>query len=99
MDLEKREFMNPEKMGALIQKLRKEKGLTQKEVADKLHVTDRAVSRWERGIGCPDISLLNDLSNILDISISTLLTGSENTNEAIKDTINYVEETRKDVRK
>ncbi len=99
MDLEKREFMNPEKMGALIQKLRKEKGLTQKEVADKLHVTDRAVSRWERGIGCPDISLLNDLSNILDISISTLLTGSENTNEAIKDTINYVEETRKQKRR
>ena len=87
--------MNPEKMGALIQKLRKEKGLTQKEVAIKLGITDRAVSKWERRLCCPDISLLEDLANILGASISTLLTGSENANEAIKDTINYVKETRK----
>ena len=57
--------MDTEKMGALIAKMRKEKGLTQKELADQLHVTDRAVSKWERGICCPDISLLEDLANIL----------------------------------
>lgn len=65
--------MDTEKMGALIAKMRKEKGLTQKELADQLHVTDRAVSKWERGICCPDISLLEDLANILGVSISSLL--------------------------
>ena len=50
MELEKREFMNTEKIGSLIAKLRKEKGLTQKELADQLHITDRAVSKWERGV-------------------------------------------------
>ena len=87
--------MNTEKIGSLIAKLRKEKGLTQKELADQLHITDRAVSKWERGVGCPDISLLEDLANILGVSISSLLNGEEEVEKAIKTTITYVTESRK----
>ena len=56
-------------MGEIISTLRKEKGMTQKELAEKLNITDRAVSKWEREICCPYISLLEDLSKILDIPI------------------------------
>ena len=87
--------MDTEKMGALIAKMRKEKGLTQKELALQLHVTDRAVSKWERGICCPDISLLEDLANILGVSISSLLNGEEEVESAIKTTITYATESRK----
>ena len=87
--------MNTEKIGSLIAKLRKEKGLTQKELADQLHITDRAVSKWERGVGCPDISLLDDLANILGVSISSLLNGEEEVESAIKTTITYVTESKK----
>ena len=86
--------MDTEKMGVLIAKMRKEKGLTQKELADQLHVTDRAVSKWERGICCPDISLLEDLANILGVSISSLLNGEEEVESAIKTTITYATESR-----
>ena len=69
--------MNTEKIGKFISIKRKEKNYTQKELALKLGVTDRAVSKWERGLGCPDISLLEDLSKILDISIVELLNGEQ----------------------
>ncbi|MBQ2313304.1 MAG: helix-turn-helix transcriptional regulator, partial [Treponema sp.] len=49
--------MNPLKVGNTIAFLRKQAGMTQNELAQKLNVTDKAVSRWERGIGTPDISL------------------------------------------
>lgn len=87
--------MDTEKIGALIAKLRKEKGLTQKELANQLHITDRAVSKWERGLGCPDISLLDDLAKILGVSISSLLNGEEEVESAIKTTITYATESRK----
>lgn len=69
--------MNTQKIGNFIKTLRKEKNLTQKELAEKLNITDRAISRWERGIGCPDISLLEDLSKILEISVLELLKGEK----------------------
>ena len=50
--------MDQEKVGGIIKTLRKDKGMTQLELALCLNVTDRAVSKWERGLGCPDISLL-----------------------------------------
>ena len=53
--------MDYDKIGKFIAASRKEKELTQNELAEKLNITDRAVSRWERGKGCPDISLLEDL--------------------------------------
>lgn len=67
--------MNQSKMGKLIKKIRKEKGLTQAELADKLNLSCKTISKWECGNGCPDISVLKELSEILDISISELLSG------------------------
>lgn len=69
--------MDKQKIGDFIKQKRKEKGLTQKELADKLYITDRAISKWERGICCPDISILKDLCKILDININELLSGND----------------------
>jgi len=67
--------MNNQKIGDFIKELRKDKCLTQKDLADKLSITDRAVSKWERGLSSPDVSLLDDLSQILDVSVIELLKG------------------------
>ena len=50
--------MDNEKVGALIRSLRRENRMTQLQLAEKLHISDRTVSKWERGLGCPEISLL-----------------------------------------
>lgn len=63
------------KTGALIRERRKKKGLTQRELAERLHVTDRAVSKWERGLCAPDIALLEPLSEALDLSVLELISG------------------------
>lgn len=94
--------MDNEKIGLFIANLRKEKDLTQKELGNKIGVTDRAVSRWERGIGCPDISLLDDLSNVLDVSILELLKGRRlNSNEVLesKDLIESMSFTKNNITK
>ena len=75
--------MNYDKIGSFIQQKRKSKNLTQKQLADKLGVTDRAISKWERGQGCPDVSILEILSKELDCSILELLKGREIENEVI----------------
>lgn len=67
--------MDKERTGQLITELRKEKGLTQKQLADALNVTDKAVSKWERGLSFPDISMLEPISEVLGISIMELLAG------------------------
>ena len=67
--------MNQEKIGKFIAELRKEKNMTQQELADKLGVTDRAISHWENGRRLPDYSLLKDLCDILSISINELFSG------------------------
>lgn len=69
--------MNVKKVGEFIKQKRKEKKLTQKELAEKLSITDRAISKWERGICCPDISILKELSAILEVSVNELLAGEE----------------------
>ena len=69
--------MNVKKVGEFIKQKRKEKKLTQKELAEKLSITDRAISKWERGICCPDISILKELSSILEVSVNELLAGEE----------------------
>ena len=61
--------MQPSDIGTLIRSRRQGKHMTQKELADQLHVTDKAVSKWERGICYPDISLLADIGKILDIAL------------------------------
>ena len=70
--------MNQEKIGALIAKLRKEKGLTQSDLGAIVGVGFKAVSKWERGITCPDISIINELSKILGITSDELLSGKLN---------------------
>jgi transcriptional regulator with XRE-family HTH domain len=67
--------MNNEKIGKTIAEQRKSKQLTQRELADKLMVSDKTVSKWETGSGCPDISIVKALSNVLDIDIESLLEG------------------------
>lgn len=73
--------MDCEKTGKLILKLRKEKGLTQKQMADALHISDKAVSKWERAAGCPDISLLPELSELFGVNIEQILLGDLNLSE------------------
>lgn len=63
------------KTGAFIKKLRKEKNMTQKELAQKLHITDRAISKWKRGLNAPDIALLEPLAEALGVSVSELIQG------------------------
>lgn len=69
--------MDCEKIGNFIMQNRKAKKLTQKQLADKLCVTDRAISRWERGVGTPDISLLITLGEILEVSVNEILLGEK----------------------
>ena len=67
--------MDNVKIGALIAAVRKERGLTQKELGKRLHVSDRAVSKWERGLNLPDAALFEPLCRELDISVTELLRG------------------------
>ena len=87
--------MNYKKIGEFIAQKRKEKKLTQKELASILKVTDKAVSKWERGLGCPDVSILELLAKTLDVSILEILKGRKIENEVIKVTEanDYVKET------
>ena len=66
--------------GAVIRRLREKKKLTQEELADKLFVSSKAVSKWETGQGFPDISLIEPLAAALDISVIELLSGEDITN-------------------
>ena len=67
--------MDQQKTGRFIAACRKEKNLTQVQVGDALGVTDRAVSKWERGLSLPDASIMQDLCGLLDITINELFTG------------------------
>ena len=67
--------MDSRSIGALIRAVRREKGMTQRELGEVLHVSDRAVSKWERDRGCPDISLLPSLSNVLGVDLERMLSG------------------------
>ena len=73
--------MDKEKTGQLITELRKEKGLTQKQLADALNITDKAVSKWERGLSFPDISMLEPISELLGVSIMEILAGERQSGE------------------
>ena len=83
--------------GRFIAELRKQKGFTQKELAEKLIVTDKAISRWETGKGLPDTSLLKPLGDVLGVSITELLSGKrieevdmkEQADNIILESLNY----------
>lgn len=89
--------MDPEKFGAFVALCRKEKNMTQLELAQELKVTDKAVSRWERGKGFPDISLLVPLAEALDITVLELMNSEKRekrmedfSEESIKDMVIHV---------
>jgi len=67
--------MNQEKIGKFIAECRKEKNLTQLQLAEKLNISNRAVSKWETGKSCPDVSIMMELCGILGINVNELLTG------------------------
>ncbi len=69
--------MNAFQIGKFISELRKEKGLTQKELAEKLNVTDKAVSKWETGRSAPDIALLTPLAEFLGVTVVEILQGEK----------------------
>ena len=69
--------MDAKKIGEFICMNRKKHGMSQKELAGKLGITDKAVSKWERGISFPDISMLIPISEVLETSLYDLLTGGE----------------------
>ncbi|RIE03119.1 helix-turn-helix domain-containing protein [Cohnella faecalis] len=73
--------MNSVKVGGLIQSLRKEKNMTQNDLALLMNISDKTISKWERGLGCPDISLLNELSTILGVNIEKILSGELQSND------------------
>ena len=69
--------MDNSKTGLFIREMRKEKNMTQKDLASQLNITDRAVSKWERGLCAPDISLLEPLSQILGCSVAEIISGEK----------------------
>ena len=76
--------------GCFIAQLRKELGLTQKELAEKLKVTDKAISRWETGKGLPDTSLLKPLAEIFGVSVGELLSGKRMDDSQIKNQADHI---------
>lgn len=95
--------MDAEKFGLFIQSCRKELGLTQAELAERIHVTDKAISRWERGIGFPDIKLLEPLAEALGITLIELMQSRRIEEDLTKatasalaaDTVNRMQEQQK----
>ena len=85
--------MDPKKTGAIISDARRKLNMTQKDLADKLYVSDKAVSKWERGLCFPDISVLIPLTENLNISLYDLLRGEKmnkkEVEETLKNTINF----------
>ena len=64
-----------QKFGVFLRQLRTEHGMTQKDLAERLFVSDKAVSKWERGLSLPDIALLQPLADVLDVTVTELLAG------------------------
>ena len=77
--------MNQEKIGKFIAEKRKEKKLTQEQLAEKLNITKNAVSKWERGLNLPDVSIMQDLCKILNITLNELSIGEKILDEKYKE--------------
>ena len=92
-------LMDLNKISNFIKEKRKELGITQEELAEKLFVTEKAISRWETGRGTPDISLLLPLSKELKVDVSELLNGEENKNSKneVEQLIKYKEITESNI--
>ena len=83
--------MNQYVTGALIKRLRESRKMTQHQLAEKLSVSDKVISKWETGRGYPDISLVEPLSSALGVSVIELFSGENivNTNRAFNTEINF----------
>ena len=79
-------------IGETISSFRKKKGLTQNELAEKMNVTDKAVSKWERDLSCPDVNTISRLAEVLDVSVEELLNAKEQrkSNSKMKDLVNLI---------
>ena len=82
--------MNAEKTGSLIRSLRIKKGLTQKELAHMICVTNKAVCKWEKGRDCPNITLISQLSKVLEVDIQSILQGYLDKNKKIGENMNHL---------
>ena len=100
--------MDAKKLGQFIAEIRKEKGVTQAELASMLHVTDKAVSKWERGLGLPDINSIEPLANALGISVAEVMKAEripddhvtqENASELLTNAFDMVKQQRRQERK
>lgn len=85
--------MDQNKIGNFISKVRKNKKLTQKELAERLHISEKTISKWECGKGLPEVSLMKPLCKELDITVTELLNGEKETTE--EGIINYIDYTKK----
>lgn len=75
-------------IGEIISTLRKEKGMTQNDLAQKLNVTDKAVSKWERNLSCPDINSIPKLAEVLEVSVEELLNAAKHEEKEANDILN-----------
>ena len=81
--------MSNKTFGEMISSLRKEKNMTQNDLAEKMNVTDKAVSKWERNLSCPDINSIPKLAEILGVSVEKLLNAqTKQENSKVEDIIN-----------
>ena len=79
-------------IGETIASLRKEKGMTQNELAEKMNVTDKAVSKWERDLSYPDINTMSKLADVLNVSVEEILKAKKQdyNNNKLRDLINLI---------
>ena len=98
--------MDQDKIGGFLKELRKEKGITQEQLADKLFVSRRTVSRWETGSNMPDLDVLVELADLYDVDLRDILSGqrrNENMDSELKDTLlqaaDYTQELKNKVKK
>ena len=83
--------MSNKSIGEIISSLRKEKGMTQNDLAEKMNVTDKAVSKWERNLSCPDVNSIPKLAEVLGTTVEELLNAqSKKENNKIDEIVNIV---------
>ena len=81
----RREKKDKKKVGSCIKELRKKSNITQKELGEKLNVPDKAVSKWERGLSFPDITIINDLAKVFNITATEILNSKLDNNDKPKE--------------
>lgn len=83
--------MSNKTIGEIISSLRKNKNMTQNDLAEKMNITDKAVSKWERNLSCPDVNSIPKLAEVLGVSVEELLNAqAKQENSKVNDIINIV---------